>query len=78
MQRSSKSIVVKQRGAAGAGSLPTGDVNSAGTERGAGSGAGQACEPRRPCKRRPERCPLCPPDDSLHSCQIYLEQEVST
>lgn len=33
MQRSSKSIVVKQRGAAGAGRLPTGHVNPAGTER---------------------------------------------
>lgn len=44
MQRSSKSIVVKQQGAAGAGSLPTSDVNSAGTERGArGPGPGLRC-----------------------------------
>lgn len=35
MQRSSKSIVVKQWGAAGAGRLPTSDVNSAGAEQGA-------------------------------------------
>lgn len=77
MQRRSKSIVVKQRGAAGAGSLPTGDVNSAGTAQ-AVVGPGPGLRAGRPRKGRPGLCPFCPPDDSLHSCQIYLEQEVST
>lgn len=73
MEGSRKSVVVKQWGAAGSGSLPTSDVNSAGTEQ-AGARLGRACQPS---KRRPELHPVCPPDDSLHSCQIYLEQEVS-
>lgn len=73
MEGSRKSVVVKQWGAAGSGSLPTSDVNSAGTER-AGARPGRACQPSQ---RRPELLPLCPPDDSSHSCQIYLEQEVS-
>lgn len=66
MQRSSKSIVVKQRG---------------------GLAALAACPPRArlaPAARRHRSPALCglpfptPPVDSLHSCQIYLEQEVST
>lgn len=52
MQRSSKSIVVKQRGAAGAGSLPTGDVNRAGTEQGAAR-AGRGCDPARRARAGP-------------------------
>lgn len=69
MQRSSKSIVVKQRG---------------------GLAALAACPPRArlalatrrhhrpPQPRRWQPCPPYPPLASLHSCQIYLEQEVST
>lgn len=45
MQRRSKSIVVKQWGAAGAGSLPTDDVNSAGTRQGVAGARARPAEP---------------------------------
>lgn len=51
MQRRSKSIVVKQRGAAGAGSLPTG-------RWGWHRLAGQACDPAHPAGEAPS-CALC-------------------
>lgn len=59
MQRSSKSIVVKQRGAAGAGSLPTGDVNSAGTALGAARGK-RGCHPAGLARAGPSCVPFLP------------------
>lgn len=51
MEGSRKSVVVKQWGAAGSGSLPTSDVNSAGTER-AGARPGRAGLPAEQEKAR--------------------------
>lgn len=75
MQRSSKSIVVKQRGAAGAGSLPTGAESPAGTER---EGSREQGARRLASPERTRAAPSAPCGWLPHSCQIYLEQEVST